>query len=419
MARKRKDGSRAPGVRSQRGWLQVTFTERIIVDGKTVCKTRWRSTKLQDTPENLPEAIRIRDAYKRQAGIRTILDPESLMPTFIDSFLEKKKREVRESTMGPYKHKCQRISDFFAKVKVKEIDTNLVERFLDSLYTENNYSKKYIKDIRALFKAVMDEAVRYGLVADNPVIGARPDKRIEAAHARYKDKSEGFFDVNEIQKFFKVTEDHPLSDLFQVAFYLALRREEVLGIRWRDVDLQKGIVHIYHTVTKGENGPLYLDLPKTKASNRRLKMQDNVLSIFKRRYEQEQKYRKLLGNGYVHPESVYVFHHEDGSYYYPDYPSQAFQKIIKKNPDLPQKVTFHCLRRSCISILAKAGYDVKAVQTFVGHEDPETTTKYYVYVKEDKEISEISAGIEKIVNENENKDKNEDENKDENERKEE
>ncbi len=69
----------------------------------------------------------------------------------------------------------------------------------------------------------------------------------------------------------------------------------------------------------------------------------------------------------------YVFKHADGSLYYPDYPTKAFRKIIKKIQELPQRITFHGLRSSCVSILVRQNMDVKSIQKWVGHTDIDTT----------------------------------------------
>ncbi len=66
------------------------------------------------------------------------------------------------------------------------------------------------------------------------------------------------------------------------------------------------------------------------------------------------------------------------------YPSKVFSKLIKKMPELPQGITFHGLRSSCVSILVHQGMDVKSIQKWVGHADIDTTLRIYAKVK-DKE----------------------------------
>ena len=93
----------------------------------------------------------------------------------------------------------------------------------------------------------------------------------------------------------------------------------------------------------------------------------------------------------------YIFKHVDGSPYYPDYPSKAFGKIIKRNTDLPQGITFHGLRSSCVSILVHRGMDVKSIQKWVGHADIDTTLRIYAKVKDKAAKREISNAMTDLI----------------------
>lgn len=93
----------------------------------------------------------------------------------------------------------------------------------------------------------------------------------------------------------------------------------------------------------------------------------------------------------------YVFKHADGSLYYPDYPTKAFAKIIRANPDLPQDITFHGLRSSCVSILVHKGVDVKTIQKWVGHADINTTLKIYAKVKDKEAKKQASESMDDLI----------------------
>ena len=110
--------------------------------------------------------------------------------------------------------------------------------------------------------------------------------------------------------------------------------------------------------------------------------------MFQRLKDKEISNRKLCGSSYF--DSDYIFKHVDGNLYYPDYPSKAFAKFIKRNPDLPQGITFHGLRSSCVSILVHQGMDVKSIQKWVGHKDIDTTLRIYAKVKDKEAKQDIS-----------------------------
>lgn len=388
MARRRS--KYPPGVVSRNGLLSVTYTEHKIVDGKKKCITRWKKTGLRDTAENLVEASRRREILMKRAGMNNVLDPNILVPNFMDHFLNKKIREVRDSTMGPYRYKCKHISDYFRNVMVKDIEDYHVMSFLDSLYADKQFSQKYIKDIRALFKEMMDYAVKSGVIMDNPVLNAHADQRIVECYAKTKEGEDDFFDADEMKEFFRASENHPLYDLFQITFYLGLRREEVLGLRWRVIDFKRKKLIINHTVTKGTKGINYLDLTKTEKSMRTLPLNNITIGIFKKIQKEEKRYRKLFGKDYKNPELDYVFRHQDGQLLYPDYPSKEFRKIVKKTPTLPQKAKLHSLRASCATVLIVKGLQIKEVQQYLGHSDIKTTIDFYDKVSREKNNKKIA-----------------------------
>ncbi len=151
---------------------------------------------------------------------------------------------------------------------------------------------------------------------------------------------------------------------------------------------------INHTVTKG-TAINRTNTTKTKSSTRDYPLTDEQVDMFKKLKERENVNRTMFGNGYF--DSDYIFKHADGSLFYPDYLTKGFSKIIKENPDLPQYITLHGLRISCISILVHAGFDIKSIQKWVGHKDLNTTLKIYAKVKDKESKQEILEGMNALI----------------------
>ena len=66
-------------------------------------------------------------------------------------------------------------------------------------------------------------------------------------------------------------------------------------------------------------------------------------------------------------------------------------------PDLPQDITFHGLRSSCVSILVHQGMDVKSIQKWVGHADLDTTLRIYAKVKDKESKKEVSDTMKELI----------------------
>ena len=239
----------------------------------------------------------------------------------------------------------------------------------------------------------MEQAVKDGLIADNPVKDAMINKSLALRNAKVKDDDD-FFSYREAQLFLERVESHKLYELFFVTLFFGLRREEVLGLRWSSVDLKAKTLRVNHTVTVGTRVNR-LNSTKTDTSNRTYPLTDDQVKMFEHLKEVEIKNRELFGEAYN--DNDYVFKNEDGSLHYPDYPSKQFKKVIKENPDLPQRTKFHGLRTSCVSILVHENFDVKGIQKWVGHKDINTTLKIYAKVKDKEAKQEILNGMNNII----------------------
>lgn len=394
MARKRKDGRRAEGIQGRKGRLYYIITQQEVIDGKKISKRVWCATGLPDKDENISKAVEMREKRLSSAGSALSVDREVPMKTYVNLYLAKKRRTIADTTYSGYFYRGNRIIDFFDEIKVRSVSKVNVEQFMDHLITDCESQERTVKDIKTLLSGIMDQAVRDGLIAINPVKEATMNKTLILKHAKVKNDDDDFFSFKEAQLFLTIAESHELYELFFVTLFFGLRREEVLGLRWSCVDFDAKEFRVNHTVTKGMTVNR-VNSTKTATSARTYPLTEEQVKMFKHLKAKETENRDLFGSAYH--DNDYIFKHEDGSLYYPDYPTKAFGKLIKAHPELPQGITFHGLRKSCVSILVHEGYDVKRIQKWVGHADIDTTLKIYAKVKDKEAKQEILNGMNNII----------------------
>lgn len=394
MARKRKDGRRAEGIQGRKGRLYYIITQEEVIDGKKISKRVWCATGLPDKDENISKAVEMREKRLSSAGSALSVDREVPMKTYVNLYLAKKRRTIADTTYSGYFYRGNRIIDFFDEIKVRSVSKVNVEQFMDHLITDCESQERTVKDIKTLLSGIMDQAVRDGLIAINPVKEATMNKTLILKHAKVKNDDDDFFSFKEAQLFLTIAESHELYELFFVTLFFGLRREEVLGLRWSCVDFDAKEFRVNHTVTKGMTVNR-VNSTKTATSARTYPLTEEQVKMFKHLKAKETDNRDLFGSAYH--DNDYIFKHEDGSLYYPDYPTKAFGKLIKAHPELPQGITFHGLRKSCVSILVHEGYDVKRIQKWVGHADIDTTLKIYAKVKDKEAKQEILNGMNNII----------------------
>ena len=394
MARKRKDGRRAEGIQGRKGRLYYIITQQEVIDGKKISKRVWCATGLPDKDENISKAVEMREKRLSSAGSALSVDRDVPMKTYVNLYLAKKRRTIADTTYSGYFYRGNRIIDFFDEIKVRSVSKVNVEQFMDHLITDCESQERTVKDIKTLLSGIMDQAVKDGLIVINPVKEATMNKTLVLKHAKVKNDDDDFFSFKEAQLFLAIAESHELYELFFVTLFFGLRREEVLGLRWSCVDFDAKEFRVNHTVTKGMTVNR-VNSTKTATSARTYPLTEEQVKMFKHLKAKETENRDLFGSAYH--DNDYIFKHEDGSLYYPDYPTKAFGKLIKAHPELPQGITLHGLRKSCVSILVHEGYDVKRIQKWVGHADIDTTLKIYAKVKDKEAKQEILNGMNNII----------------------
>ena len=184
-----------------------------------------------------------------------------------------------------------------------------------------------------------------------------------------------FLDSKEANEVLKLFRGHHLQPLIYMTLYYGLRRSEVLGLKWSAIDLENDTVEIKHTVVKNVT-IVAKDKTKTAAGRRKYILLPEIKKVLIELKDTIKINKKTFGNTYA--KTDYVFTWQDGKPYRPDYITKEFQKVLARN-NFP-KMRFHDLRHSCASILYDKGWELKDIQTWLGHADIETTANVYTHI---------------------------------------
>ncbi len=187
----------------------------------------------------------------------------------------------------------------------------------------------------------------------------------------------------ELQALLHACVKSPICDAVVLTAVLGLRRSEVLGLQWKNVDLENGTVRIKDVVVCVSKVH-YKPTPKSASSDRTLGLSDNTVQYLKMLKAKQEQNKRDYGNTYH--DNDFVCKYEDGSLILPRCLNSNFTKILERNG--LRKIRFHDLRHTAATLLINDGAPVPIVQGFLGHSKPSTTLNTYTHSFKAREITE-------------------------------
>lgn len=173
-------------------------------------------------------------------------------------------------------------------------------------------------------------------------------------------------------------QDEPIFPAIYLAAKLGLRRSEVAGARWHNVDWKGKTLRIATTVVYYEGLAVEVGETKNDSSYRKIPLTPKVIEFLKEIQAEQERNRLALGPAYKNEYNDCICTWADGSPISPNTMSSRFESFLKRN-GLP-KIRFHDLRHSAATALLKSGADVKAVSKFLGHSQVSTTYDIYAHI---------------------------------------
>jgi integrase len=180
----------------------------------------------------------------------------------------------------------------------------------------------------------------------------------------------------DVPRFLNAAQETPYYVLFYTALYTGMRRGELLGLRWYDIDLALASLSVSQTLHKLHNGQYIVRDPKSARSRRQIDLPPSLALLLRQHKSKQQAQRILLGKPLA--DSDLLFSHPDGRPLDPDVISHAFSKIIRK-AGLPH-IRLHDLRHTHATLLLKAGVHPKIVSERLGHANIGITLDTYSHV---------------------------------------
>ncbi|MGZ6609009.1 MAG: tyrosine-type recombinase/integrase [Solirubrobacteraceae bacterium] len=294
----------------------------------------------------------------------------------LERWLPLMEHSVRPSTWHNYGRVIERhIIPTLGSVPLQALNVDHLDDLYRQLATNGRLrdgqglSPKSIRHVHTTLHKALRDAERKRLIQRNVATSADPPRIRQSGDREMKT-----WTASQLNTFLRVVSDHPIYIAFLLAATTGMRRGEVLGLRWGDVDLDNGRLAVRQTLLS-INYRLTFGTPKT-ARGRRLIALDRTTVEALREHRIGQRSTRALLAGTYHDHDLVVAR-PDGEPVHPDYFSQAFERKVA-SLELP-RIRLHDLRHTHATLGLAAGVPAKIMSVRLGHSTVAFTQDVYMH----------------------------------------
>lgn len=300
----------------------------------------------------------------------TYVDPDTLSTAeYLRQWLEAAARRLAPSTLSVTRYIVERhLIPGLGRVPLQRLRPLHIERLAARL-DDQGYAPEYRAKILKILRRALRQAVRWQLLAVNPA------EAVQASRGR--ERRMRCLTREEAQRLLDAAKARPLV-YRAIAFALqtGLRRGELLGLRWEDVDWEQRLVRVQRALQHVPGQGLRFVEPKTATSRRSVALGASTLALLREHRREQLEARLRLGPAYE--DHGLVFAREDGRPWSPDALDRAFRLACRRAG--LEAVRVHDLRHTHATWLLEAGVHPRVVQERLGHSSVTLTLDLYSHV---------------------------------------
>ena len=316
----------------------------------------------------LAEAVR--DASRGSVVSKTSVRVDE----FLHDWLANERSRLRLTTLHSYDMIVARINRQLGRHALQSLTPMQIEKFYSSLLaTGSNDGKplapKTVRNTHVVLRKALSDAERLGLVVRNAAASARPPATTRSDHTTWSS--------DDLREFFNSVADDRMYAAYALLATTGMRRGEVLGLRWSDVDFDGVQLAISQTLSTAGWHALVIGPPKTPRSRRHVFLDVQTVEVL-REHRKRQREERLAAGPAWEASSDLVFRDELGGMVHPDRFSRVFDQTVR-SLEVP-RIRLHDLRHTYATLALKAGVHPKVVSERLGHATVGVTFDLYSHV---------------------------------------
>ena len=280
---------------------------------------------------------------------------------------------IRESTLDSYRNITKnQVKKHIGHKPLSSLTTADIQKFYNKIKKEGRMKPKrdgsyeladsMVRKIHMMLHEALDTAVRERLIAKNPTNGTTIPK------TNYPEKQ--ILGDEQLETFLEeIKKEEYWCDFFYVEVMVGLRRGEICGLKWSDIDFSANKLRVERSVGIKKGGGISIGETKTNTGIRTIIMPPSVSEVLQRR--KQTAISAWVFPSFLNPEQ-------------PIHPEAAYRKlkVILKHAGLPM-IRFHDLRHTFATHAMKGGVDAKTLSGILGHTNANFTLDTYTHVTSD------------------------------------
>lgn len=307
-----------------------------------------------------------------------------IVENFFNEWLEVyKKPNVKPITYSVQERNVRlNILPRWGKYKLKDITRTEYQKWINKL--REHYSEGTVRRIHSIFSSAINDAVHeFHIIRENPIQKIKIPKDVN------KTSRVPYFNKEQLEKFLTSLKTPQKNAKYQhsIQYYVlftlmartGIRIGEALALTWDDFNAAEKTIQITKTLVYPLNSTPYLSTPKSKKSERSIKLDDQTVRLLKKQKINQNEVILRYENFRPSKENI-IFHQHDGRWLRTNVVREYFKEVCKRT-DLPI-LSPHALRHSHAVHLLEAGANLKYVSERLGHSSVKVTADTYLHITE-------------------------------------
>ena len=340
--------------------------------GSITLENRKRRVFYGRTRKEVQEKLKV--ALREQQQGTLVTAPRQTLAQFLTDWLENsQKQSVRPRTYERYEELVRlHIAPALGRYELQKLSAQHLQAFY-AKKSEEGLSATTINHFHNVLHKALDTAVKWNLVARNVCDLVSPPRR-----KRFEVHP---LTLEQVRKLLSVVDGHEMEALFKLALATGLRRGELMGLKWQDINFDAGVLQVRRILSRVPTkmpGKGYVEAePKTQKSRRSVVIAPFALEALKKHQIRQLEAKLKVGSAWQ--EHDYVFCTSIGTHLNPTRDMLDQFKALLLKAGLPD-IRFHDVRHSAATLLLSVGVHPKVVQEILGHSQISITMDVYSHV---------------------------------------